>query len=166
MSISLTNVVLLLGLMQSYMLPNQNTDAYAAKVKPIQKLMDLWQLQQANPFLKLPLQLSNSHSHDWYNMSMPVVDVPQQICELLLVVDIFDGWEVSQVLERLHIPISHLRQQQQSQCYKAAVSGCIWCRKAGPDAVKHVTVRACSKCSITGKAKSLTRKTWGFADKP
>ena len=40
-SLALTNVVLLLNLMQGDVLPNKDTDANAAHVEAIQKLMDL-----------------------------------------------------------------------------------------------------------------------------
>jgi hypothetical protein len=41
-------------------------------------------------------------------MPMPVVDVPQQVCELLLVIVVFDGRKLPEILERLHIPVPDL----------------------------------------------------------
>ncbi len=94
--------------MQSNVLANEDTDANATQVEPIQELMDLWQLQQSNALLEFFLELSNPHSHDRHDMSMPVVDMPQQFCELLLVIVVFDGGEFSKILEGLNVPIPDL----------------------------------------------------------
>ena len=104
-----TYVVLPLRLMQRNVLPDQDTDANAAQVKAIQKLMYLWHFKQANALLELLLELSNAHSHYRNDMPMPVVYMFQELCKLLLIIVISNCRELSKVFEGLHIPVSDLQ---------------------------------------------------------
>jgi hypothetical protein len=78
----LTNVVFPLGLMESYVLAYENTDAYAAQIEAIKKLMDLWKLAQTGLGTQLTLQFSHSNGH--HRHDIPVMTVQIQPYAILL----------------------------------------------------------------------------------
>ncbi len=64
-----TDVVLPLRFMQGNVLADEDTDANAAEVEAIQKLVDLWEFCQPVAFRpQLLFQLCHTNGHDWHHI--------------------------------------------------------------------------------------------------
>lgn len=62
----------------------------------------------------------HAHRHDGHHVGVPPVDVLQQARELQLVRGVADLGEATQLAERLHIPVAHLRVCEHGQARKLA----------------------------------------------
>ena len=62
-----------------------------------------------------------------YHVAVAVVDLFEQACEVLLQLRIFYLWELPQLLERVHIPVPHLRRFGIAACcdLQPVAGGCL-----------------------------------------
>mmetsp|Transcript_12916 Transcript_12916/g.33462 ORF Transcript_12916/g.33462 Transcript_12916/m.33462 type:complete len:283 (-) Transcript_12916:253-1101(-) len=97
------------GVVKRQMLPNKHSNPDARHVETIQKRVDVWQLIPRFGRGKILFERGDSECHHGHYKVVPLLDLPQQMRELLLVVQILYWPHLSQLLEGLHVPVPHLQ---------------------------------------------------------